>query len=80
MESLGKKEKMYPSMDDNKEKVRYPSAKLPLSILGKEKPGIDDEITLKVKGKVKKISKDDYDEGITIELREGEILSDNPKK
>lgn len=81
MESLGKKERMYPSMaDDNKEKVRYPSTKLPLSLLGDKKLNVGDEVTLKVKGKVKRISQDEYEEGFTIELRQGEIVSDTPKK
>lgn len=80
MKSLGTKERMYPSLDDSKEKTHYPSVTFPFSLLEKEKINVGKDVMFKVKGKITRISQDEYSEGFTVDLREGESVSDTPKK
>lgn len=76
MKDLGRTEaEMYPSMEVDKKKNRkvYPTINLPISLLPKD-ADLDDEITIKLKGKITRIEKSKWSKDFTIEVKEGEVL------
>ena len=82
MKNLGKKqESMYPTaVESGKNKVLYPAITLPLDLISDAGVDFNDEITLTIKGKITRVEKSKWAKDFSIEAREGEVISDKPKK
>jgi len=80
MENLGKKEpQLYdnPASPKEKERIRYPSISLPISIVKNEGADLETEVTLTLKGKISALEKNEWRQEVTIEVHEGELEVDN---
>ncbi len=67
---------MYPSSVDGKQKKppkRYPSVTLPISMLDGKAIDLDDDIEVRLKGKISRVEKSKYSEDFTIELKTGNV-------
>ncbi len=75
MKNLGKTEaEMYPSMSKgSKTKKIYPTLRLPLDIVGKDAE-LGDEVTLKIKAKIKGLENTEYSKEVTFQATEAEVV------
>ena len=75
MKNLGKKEvDMYPTMEssEDKKKIHYPSMSLPINMLP-EDAELGTEVSVKLKGKITRIEKSEYNSDFQFDAIEGEV-------
>lgn len=79
MKDLGTKSTLYPCSPcadgaSEKEKVYYPSVRLPLDFSGDKKLVIGQEIEVRFKAKVTFMEQSEYDSRLGLDLTHGEIV------
>lgn len=84
MKSLGEKDKnIYDSPtspEAQKNKIRYPEVSLPLSVVEGLGLDLDDEVEIKLKGRVCGIENTKWSQRITFEAKEGEVAKTEAAK
>jgi hypothetical protein len=77
MQDLGtKRDNMYdhPTSEKDMPKVTYPKLDLPLSFIANKDVKRDDEVEIRLKGKLVGFEDTEYRKIVTFELKEGEIV------
>jgi len=76
MKDLGKKrtDVMYPTMANQENKIDYPSMDLPLSVIEGLNLKLDDEVEVRLVGKISGLQDTKWIKCVSIEAKEGEVL------
>jgi hypothetical protein len=83
MQDLGtKRDNMYdhPTSEKDMPKVTYPKVDLPLSFIADKDVKRDDEVVIKLKGRVSGFEDNEWRKIVTFELKEGELEGHDKKK
>ncbi len=82
MKDLGTKQsKMFPSaVEDTKDKTSYPEIRLPLSVIEGLNLKVDDNVDVRIKGRISGMQDTKWTKEISVEAKQGEVAKAGKEK